>query len=133
MAEKTQESKVPAALENQELGKTRDRARYLTPSVDIYESPEALTVVADLPGVPKDGVDVRVENSVLTIKGRTTLEPPVDWAIQEFSLQSYFRQFELGEQIEQEEIGAQLRNGVLTVTLPKKKKAAPRKVAVQVE
>ena len=132
MAEKTEETKVPAKVENDELVSTRDKARYLKPAVDIYESAEALTVVADLPGVPQEGVDVRVENNVLTIRGRTKLEAPTERLLHEFSLQSYFRQFELGEQIEQEEIGALLRNGVLTVTLPKRKKAEPRKVLVEV-
>jgi HSP20 family protein len=54
---------------------TRDDTLYIAPPVDIFETDDALTVVADLPGVDKDAVDIRVEDSILTIKGRANYSP----------------------------------------------------------
>jgi HSP20 family protein len=111
---------------------TRDEARYLAPPVDIYETEDAIMVVADLPGVSHDEVDVRIEDGILTIKGRSDYEPPADLVRGEFSLQGYFRQFQLSDEVNQEGISAQSKNGVLTIRLPKAEKSKPRQIKVRV-
>ncbi len=68
---------------------TRSRERYLAPPVDIYETPDGLVVMADLPGVAKDGVDVRVENGVLTLHGRAGDATPGDPVYREFELVNF--------------------------------------------
>lgn len=109
---------------------TRDDTLYLAPPVDIFETNEALTVVADLPGVHKDEVDIRVEDNILTIKGRANYRPQPEILRQEFGLQGYFRQFQLSDEVDQDHISAECKNGVLTITLPKAEKSKPRQIKV---
>lgn len=111
---------------------TRDETRYIVPPVDIYETEDALTVVVDLPGVTKNGVDVRVEDDVLTIKGKADYEAPANLLVGEFSLQGYYRQFQLTEEVDQKNISAECKNGVLTVRLPKAEKSKPMQIKVKV-
>ena len=100
--------------------------------VDIYETPEGLAVLADLPGVAKDGLDVRVENSLLTIRARTSHAAAGEYIYREYDLVNFFRQFELNERVDQQKISAELKNGVLTLNLPKAEEAKPRKVEIRV-
>jgi HSP20 family molecular chaperone IbpA len=110
---------------------TRDETRYIVPPVDIYETGEALTVIADLPGVGKDGVDVRVEDGVLTIKGKSDYTPPANILLGEFTLQGYYRQFQLTDEVDQNRISAESKNGVLTIHLPKAEKSKPKQIKVK--
>jgi HSP20 family molecular chaperone IbpA len=111
---------------------TRDETLYIAPPVDIFETEDSLTVVADLPGVGKDGVDVRVEDNILTIKGRANYTPHSGILREEFSVQGYYRQFQLSDEVDQGKISAESKNGVLTITLPKAEKTKPRQVKVKV-
>jgi len=111
---------------------TRQREHYITPPVDIYETPESLVVMADLPGIEPTNLDVRVDNNILTLRGQTSFSMPGDLCYREYTLVSFFRQFELSERIEQDKISADLQHGVLTLTLPKVAKAQPRAIAVNV-
>lgn len=106
--------------------------RYITPPVDIYETHDGLVVLADLPGVPKHGLDVRVEGDMLTIQGRPMMEARGDEVYREYAMKDFFRQFELTDAVDQERINANLQHGVLTLTLPKAEKAKPRRIAVQI-
>lgn len=115
---------------------TRDAARYLTPAVDIQETEAGLTVVADLPGVAAGGAEVRVEDNVLTIRGRVGGATPVAGnaaeLYEEYRLHDYFRQFKLNDKIDQERIVARLAHGVLHVELPRAEARKPRQVQVAV-
>jgi HSP20 family protein len=111
---------------------TRSQERYITPPVDIYETAEGLVVKADLPGVSQEGLDVRVENSLLTIRGQAAHAAPGDPIYREYGLVNFFRQFELNERVDQSKISADLKHGVLTLNLPKSEEAKPRKIEVQV-
>ncbi len=111
---------------------TRDDAVYIAPPVDIFENEHALIVVADLPGVDRAGVDIRVEDSVLTIKGTAKYTQPATILRQEFSLQNYYRQFQLSDEVDQSKISAESKNGVLTITLPKTEKSKPKQIEVKV-
>jgi HSP20 family protein len=110
---------------------TRDETRYMAPPVDIYETEDALTVVVDLPGVDKDEVDVRVEDSILTIKGKADYTPPANLLRGEFNLQGYYRQFQLSDEVDQNRISAESKNGVLTIHLPKAEKSRPKQIKVK--
>jgi len=109
---------------------TRPREQYLTPPVDIYETPESLVVIADMPGIDPAHLEVRVDQNILTLRGQTQSQMPGDLRYREYTLVSFFRQFELGEQIDQDSIRAHLTQGVLTLTLPKAAKAQPRAIPV---
>jgi len=111
---------------------TREETRTLTPPVDIFEVDDGLAVVADLPGVDKETLDVRVENDVLTIAGKVNPDTKGTEVYREFELANYFRQFQLNEQVDQEKIHAEMKFGVLTIHLPKAEKAKPKKISVNV-
>lgn len=110
---------------------TRQEERYAMPPVDIYENEDALTVLADLPGVSASGLNVNVDQGVLTIEGRVDAGDAGDLLRQEFDLTSFYRQFRIAETIDTEKIRASLKNGVLHLTLPKVERARPRKIPVE--
>jgi HSP20 family protein len=131
MAEKTvatrsQQSMTPSREE------TRSQERYVTPPVDIYETGEGLVVKADLPGVAKESMDIRVENNLLTIRAKAGHVAPGDPIYREYELVNFFRQFELNEKVDQSKISAELKHGVLTLQLPKAEEAKPRRIDVKV-
>ena len=131
MAEKTVAMSDSQEIEKQPEG-TRTDERYVTPAVDIYEMPEGLMVMADLPGVTPEHLDVRVDNSILTIRGKASHARSTEPTYREYQLLNYFRQFELNDKVDQDKISADLKHGVLTLTLPKAEDAKPRKIAVAV-
>lgn len=126
------ESTVPAKSEQRLPADTREESRTLSPAVDIFENNEGLVVVADLPGVDKADVDVRVENDVLTLKGKVRSALPVEPHYEEYQLRNYYRQFQLSETVDQDKIKAEIKNGVLVIRLPKKEEAKPKQVTVKV-
>jgi HSP20 family molecular chaperone IbpA len=125
------ETTVPEKRESQ-VPETREEERSQAPAVDIFEMPDALVVVADLPGVDKADIQVHVENDVLTLGGKAQSAAPGDSVYREYQLMNYYRQFQINEQIDQDKIRAEMRNGVLTIQLPKAERAKPRKISVNV-
>lgn len=116
-----------------EAESTRNVPVYV-PAVDIYESQDALVVVADMPGVSPDNVTIDVHDNTLTIRGTVTVEDVKERVhIQEYGVGDYSRQFTLGRVIDQSKIEAAMKNGVLTLTLPKSDISKPRKISVKVE
>jgi HSP20 family molecular chaperone IbpA len=111
---------------------TRSQEQYIVPAVDIYENADGLVVRADLPGVDKDSLDVRVENNLLTIRAKPAHLALGDPVYREYELMNFFRQFELTERVDQSKISADLRYGVLTLNLPKAEEAKPRWIEVTV-
>ena len=126
----TEQTQAVTQPETQTIEATRPREHYMTPPVDIYETPESLVVIADLPGIDPAHLEVRVDNNLLTLRGQSQYQAPGEQRYHEYRLVSFFRQFELGERIDQEGIGADLRHGVLTLTLPKVAKAQARAINV---
>lgn len=123
------------AKEKQEVQRgaesTRNMPVYL-PDVDIYETQNALVVVADIPGASSENVDIDLRDDTLTIKATVETygqdERPV---LTEYEIGDYYRQFTLGRSIDQSRIEASIKDGVLTLILPKVEKAKPRKIAVK--
>ena len=107
-----------------------------TPSVDIYESDNELVLKADLPDIDLKDIDVRVENQTLTIAGERKFEAQESgkgYHRIERSYGNFVRSFAVPSAFDTDHIGAAYRNGVLTVTLPKKETAKPRQVKVEVQ
>jgi HSP20 family protein len=105
------------------------------PAVDIYETPNELVVKADLPDVNEKDIDVRVENNLLTIRGERKFEKSVseeNYLRVERTYGAFSRSFSLPNTVNSEAIGAEYKNGVLTVTLPKREESKPRQVKVTV-
>jgi HSP20 family protein len=107
-------------------------ARVFLPTADIYETNDALNVVLEMPGVEKSSVEVRVEDGVLKIDGRLDfskyqgLQP----LYTEYNVGHYSRSFRLSSKIDQTKIGAELKDGVLSLVLPKVEEAKPRRIQV---
>lgn len=103
-----------------------------SPVVDIFEDDQALTIVADMPGVPSENVNIDLQNDILTLTGNPSVSVPEkeESILQEFETGKYFRQFTLSEVIDQAKIKASLNQGVLRVTLPKVGPAQPRKIQI---
>jgi HSP20 family protein len=130
MAEKTvaaPEVHTPTTTES-----TRHHERYVAPPVDIYETQDGLVMLADLPGVAKEALEVRGDNNVLTIRGHARHAVSSDVTYREFELVNFFRQFELHDHVDQSRITADLKCGVLTVHLLKAEEVTPRQIEVRV-
>lgn len=104
-----------------------------TPSVDIFETDHAITLLADMPGVKAEALNVDIRDNVLTLIGdvSASVTPPGETVYLEYEIGRYYRQFSLSEVIAQEKIDAKLSDGVLRLTLPKVEKAMPRRITVQ--
>ena len=107
-------------------------ARTFMPTADIYEDLDSLKVVLEMPGVEKGNVDVRVEEGVLFVEGRLDLAKyrGLQPLYTEYNIGNYARSFRLSNAIDQDKIGAELKDGVLSLTLPKAEKAKPRTIQV---
>ncbi len=131
MAEKT----VPETTNNENAIIKREITRhpqaFITPLTDIYEEEDGLHVMVDLPGVDRDGLKIKVENSLLTIEGHVETKKDRAYLFREFEPSNYFRQFELTDLVNQEKIQAELKNGVLSLFLPKAEELKPRSIEVK--
>lgn len=107
---------------------------FVVPPVDIYEDEHAITLLADLPGVAKEDLAVRVEADSLSIEATATAKAGKDLEIvyEEVNCPAFRRQFTLSRELDGSRIEAQLRDGVLRLTIPKAEEAKPRRIQVQV-
>lgn len=104
---------------------------YYSPAVDIFETEDAITVLADLPGVDRSGLDINVEDRQLTITGLVgEPENRFQSVYTEYGIGGYTRTFRLGDTIDQSKINAALKDGVLTLVLPKADRLKPRKIEI---
>ena len=129
------ETKELQAKEKQEIATPAEQTRpglVFTPVVDILETDSEIIVLADMPGVAADGVNIDIRDGILTLSGEVK---PWEGAEEsdvliEFEIGKYYRQFTLSDTIDQDNIKAKLIDGVLRLTLPKAQKAVPRKISV---
>jgi HSP20 family molecular chaperone IbpA len=107
--------------------------RVFVPTADIFESKNALTVVLEIPGVEKSNIDIRVEDDVVKIEGRLDLSKyrGLEPLYTEYNIGHYSRGFRVSSTIDQGNIGAELKDGVLTLNLPKVEEAKPRAIQVR--
>jgi HSP20 family protein len=137
MAEETQEVALQEAekreVDDTGAERTRDRPAFV-PRADIYETDDAIFVVADMPGVDESSLDITLENNVLTINGYVAPKAPEGYSLvySEYREGDYVRSFRLSDEIDRSGIEATLNDGVLSLTLPKVKEARTRKIAVKV-
>jgi HSP20 family protein len=127
------ELQVQQKRELEKKEETTIPARVFLPTADIYETEDALKVVLEMPGLEKNNVDASVENGVLKVEGRLDffkyqgLQP----LYTEYNVGHYSRTFRLSSKIDHNRIGAELRDGVLILTLPKVEEAKP--ITIQVK
>lgn len=103
---------------------------FISPNVNIVETKDAYILEAEMPGVAKNGLEVGLEDNVLTITGRRQSDASVNLVYRESNPVDYRRVFELDPSIEAGKINAHMEQGILTLTLPKAEKVKPRKITV---
>ena len=125
MSEKTEMSKTTQQP-------TRNGAA-LMPPVDVLEDAGGITLFADLPGVPKDKLNLQVESDMLTIEGDVTIQTPegLEASYAEVGLPRYRRVFTLSKELDAGKVTAEFANGVLKLHIPKAERAKPRRIEVQ--
>jgi len=105
-----------------------------TPRIDIVENADELLLFADLPGVRPDDLDVRFENGELVLHGKCAARNEnVNFLLNEYGVGDFYRTFSISEAIDSSRIAAELKNGVLTVHLPKTEKVKPKRISVKAD
>jgi HSP20 family protein len=127
-----QELQVQQKRELEKKEETTAPARIFVPPADIYETANALKVVLEMPGVDKSNVNVRVEDGVLTVEGRLDFSKyrELQPLYTEYNIGHYSRSFRLSTKINQSKIGAEMKDGVLSLVLPKAEEAKSRTIQV---
>jgi HSP20 family protein len=134
MADK--ESRALQAKEKSEVTTPAEPTRpglVFTPAVDIFENGEGITLLADMPGVKSNDLNIDLRESTLTLEGDVESSEKAEEVdvIREYRTGKYYRQFTLSQVIDQGKIEAELKDGVLRLWLPKVKAATPRKITVK--
>jgi HSP20 family protein len=106
--------------------------RAFLPSTDIFESEDSLTLVLEMPGVDRNNIEVNVENGVLTVEGKINFDKyeGLQPIYSEYNIGPYRRSFRISSRIDQDKIGAEMRDGVITLVLPKAEEIKPRRIEV---
>ncbi len=117
--------------EMESKGELTQRRPIFVPAVDIFENKESLVLIADMPGVTNDGVEIHLEDGELTIRGKVVEEQEsAEPVYTEYRSGDYYRSFTLSNVIDQAKIQASMKDGVLMIMLPKAEEAKPRKITV---
>jgi HSP20 family protein len=127
---RTTDQRTPATTRTRE--RASDRPVFVPPA-DIYETRDNIVVLAEMPGVGPDGVDITLERRVLTIRGRSAANEHTGYqrVYNEYTDGDYERVFTLSENIDRDRIEARLKDGVLQLVLPKAETAKPRKIELK--
>ena len=117
-----------------EAAKAREESLALAPAVDIYENAQGITAQADMPGVSRDGLSIQADRNSLVIEGNAVIDVPAAMEAIHADVQAtrYRRSFALSGELDAERIEATLKDGVLTLRIPKRAEFRPRKVEVHV-
>jgi HSP20 family protein len=109
-----------------------DAQRAVPPAIDVFEDASGITLLADMPGVPKEQLEVKVEGDALWIEGQVQQNTPngLQAVYAELRVPRYRRSFTLSRELDTSRIDAQLKDGVLTLRIPKLAHAQPRRIAV---
>lgn len=130
------ESKEIQVQEKQEVASSAEHTKtglFFKPVVDIFETEEEITVLADMPGVKSEDINIDLRDNTLTLTGEAASSgnPGEEILAAEYETGTYYRQFSLSGAIDQGKIDANIKNGVLRLILPKIEKAKPRKITVK--
>jgi HSP20 family molecular chaperone IbpA len=125
------DSRSASAQQPQSRGRTAEAA--IRAAVDIFEDSEGLTLEADMPGVSKDRLTLRIDGDTLVLEGKAQFELPEhsEALYADVRSNSYRRNFVLSRELDTSHIQAQLKDGVLKVRIPKRAELRPRKIEVQ--
>lgn len=130
--EKAMEVQKQEAITTDEMERTRERQCFI-PKADIYETDKEIVVIADIPGVNNKSIDITIEKNVLSINAFSNPEIPEGYKLvySEYEEGDYMRSFRLSNQIDQDKIDAEVKNGELWLHLPKVEEAKAKKIQVK--
>ena len=121
-------------IQTSQLAKGQDAQQpYVVPPVDVFEDTSGITLLADLPGVSREGLNIRVDGDSLTIEGTASATGPqkMELVYGEAQVPAYRRRFTLSRELDTARIEAQLKDGVLRLAIPKAEEAKPRRIEVK--
>jgi HSP20 family protein len=129
----TTASSARGAHASQQAQQAQDSQRSVSPAVDVFEDAGGITLLADMPGVPKEQLELKVEGDTLLIEGQVQPNTPDDLeaVYAEVRVPRYRRSFTLSRELDSARIEASLKDGVLHLRIPKQAHAQPRRIAVQ--
>lgn len=106
---------------------------WVAPLVDIYETADDYYLTANIPGVSKENVKIKLEDGFLVIMGRVNLDEAKNrkYVLNEIEEGNYYRRFKISDSIDEQKIDAKLENGVLTVKLPKHERVKPKSIEIK--
>ena len=115
-----------------ELAKTETRCRTYSPDVDIVERAEGIELLADMPGVSEDSLEITIEEHVLTIEGKVEGAVPEGYTSShtEYTAGDYRHAFKVSDELDTDAITGSINDGVLKLRLPKTKKAEPKRITI---
>jgi HSP20 family protein len=117
----------------QSTNEQQQDSRTVLPRVDVFEDDASITLLADLPGVPRDKLDLKVEGDTLWVEGTVQPQTPegLEAIYAEVRIPRFRRSFQLSRELDTQRIDAALKDGVLTLRIPKAEHAQPRRIAIQ--
>ena len=126
-------TKHAATSEARTAKESKPEERVIRPAVDIFEDATGITVHADMPGVSKDRLNIQIDSDSLSIDGEINIPAPenMDAAYADVRSSRYQRSFSLSRELDSDNIEAGLRDGVLTLRIPKRAEHKPRKIEVR--
>lgn len=128
---------IQASRDDRQQPATREGAQreqpYAVPPVDVFENESGITLIADLPGVSRENLGVRVDGETLTVEAAVSTSGPdnMELVYAEAQYPSYRRQFTLSRELDADRVEAVLKDGVLRLTIPKREEARPRRIEVR--
>ena len=134
MAENKTEIQKKEAETVEQIERTRS-VKVFCPAVDILETKNEINLIADMPGVDKESIDITIEKDVLSLSANVKSNAPEGFSLDyiEYEVGDYQRQFTLSDAIDQKKIKAQYKNGVLTLKLPKAEPVKPKTIKIEAE
>jgi HSP20 family molecular chaperone IbpA len=132
MSETTVETKQEEVMVAEKVASVKPRRTY-SPVIDVFETDDSIVMLVNMPGVPEENVDITLEKNQLTIRGEVEYEAPEGYkaVYGEYAVGDYKRTFSLSDAVNQDEIEAILKHGVLRLDLAKAAAAQPRQIAVR--
>jgi HSP20 family protein len=129
MSEKRDVTKADAGVARE----AKDMDQPMRPAVDIFEDDTGITVHADMPGVSRDRLDIHVDNDTLSIEGRAEIPMPEGMEALHADIRStrYQRSFTLSSELEGDKVEASLKDGILTLRIPRREEHKPRRIEVR--
>jgi len=107
--------------------------KWVTPSVDIYETEDEFVLLANMPGVSRENVKIKLEDESLVLMGRINFEEAKDrkYILNETRIGNFYRKFKISDSVDRDRVDAKLENGKMVVTLPKHERVKPRSIEIK--